>query len=73
MIVVTAPTGHIGSRLLLTELLRPDQPGETVRVVARDPARLPEAVRDRVEVVTGSHHTRTSSTAPSPARTPCSG
>ncbi|OAR25849.1 NmrA family transcriptional regulator [Streptomyces sp. ERV7] len=29
--------------------------GEEVRVVVRDPARLPEAVRGRVEVVTGSH------------------
>ncbi|MGW5353933.1 NAD(P)H-binding protein [Streptomyces sp. NPDC004031] len=57
MIVVTAPTGNIGRRLL--PLLLDPAPGgatrETVRVVVRDPARLPAAVRDRVEVVTGSH------------------
>ncbi|MBM7774476.1 uncharacterized protein YbjT (DUF2867 family) [Actinokineospora baliensis] len=51
MIVITAPTGNIG-RSLLPLLL---DAGAPVRVVARDPARLPEAVRDRVEVVTGSH------------------
>ncbi|MFF0745423.1 NAD(P)H-binding protein [Streptomyces sp. NPDC004111] len=55
MIVITAPTGNIGSRLL--SLLVEDAPahGEEVRVVVRDPARLPESVRGRVEVVTGSH------------------
>ncbi|GAB3889317.1 NAD(P)H-binding protein [Kibdelosporangium lantanae] len=53
MIVITAPTGNIGRRLLpaLVEATR----GEEVRVVVRDPARLPEAVRERVEVITGSH------------------
>lgn len=53
MIVITAPTGNIGRRLLprLVEAAR----GEELRVVVRDPARLPAAVRDRVEVVTGSH------------------
>ncbi|BBA97055.1 hypothetical protein RVR_2622 [Actinacidiphila reveromycinica] len=51
MIVVTAPTGHIGSRVL-ADLL---EHGEQVRVVARDPERLPARVRERVEVVTGSH------------------
>lgn len=51
MIVITAPTGQIG-RQLLQRLL--DQE-ETLRVIVRDPARLPEAVRERVEVVTGSH------------------
>ncbi|MBE1468919.1 NAD(P)H-binding protein [Kibdelosporangium phytohabitans] len=29
--------------------------GEDLRVVVRDPARLPDGVRERVEVVTGSH------------------
>ncbi|MFJ8043534.1 NAD(P)H-binding protein [Kitasatospora sp. NPDC096147] len=56
MIVITAPTGHIG-RHLLTLLLAPAVE-EPVRVVVRDPGRLPAAVRDRVEVVTGSHGDR---------------
>ncbi|WP_410615187.1 NAD(P)H-binding protein [Amycolatopsis sp. lyj-109] len=51
MIVITAPTGQIGGRLLSLLL----EAGEELRVVVRDPARLPESVRDRVEVVTGSH------------------
>lgn len=51
MIVITAPTGNIGSRLLSQLVTRE----EKVRVVVRDPARLPESVRGRVEVVTGSH------------------
>jgi uncharacterized protein YbjT (DUF2867 family) len=51
MIVVTAPTGQIG-RQLLDILLTGDEP---VRVIARDPSRLPAHVRDRVDVVTGSH------------------
>ena len=51
MIVVTTPTGNIGHHLV-EDLL---DVGETVRVVARDPAKLDGAVRDRVEVVEGSH------------------
>jgi uncharacterized protein YbjT (DUF2867 family) len=51
MIVVTAPTGTIG-RQVLAHLL---DGGEPVRVVARDPSRLPAPTRDRVEVVAGSH------------------
>lgn len=54
MIVVTAPTGHIGSQIL-TDLLQQDK---QVRVVVRDPDRLPARVRDRVEVVAGSHRDR---------------
>lgn len=50
MIVVTTPTGNIG-RSVLHGLL---QSGETVRVVARDPSRLPPEPADRVEVVQGS-------------------
>ncbi|MET9600736.1 NAD(P)H-binding protein [Streptomyces sp. NPDC006459] len=54
MIVITAPTGNIGSHLL--SLLLESAPAcEELRVVVRDPARLPDAVRDRVEVITGSH------------------
>ncbi len=51
MIVVTTPTGNIG-RHVVSILL---DAGEPVRVVARDPARLPQAVRDRAEVIEGSH------------------
>jgi uncharacterized protein YbjT (DUF2867 family) len=51
MIVVTTPTGGIGSQVL-NHLV---EAGEAVRVIARDPERLPAALRDRVEVVAGSH------------------
>ncbi|MFE6922555.1 NAD(P)H-binding protein [Nocardia sp. NPDC057663] len=55
MIVITAPTGNIG-RLLLSELLESaPAAGEELRVIVRDPARLPGAARGRVEVITGSH------------------
>ncbi|SES45763.1 NAD(P)H-binding protein [Actinokineospora terrae] len=51
MIVITTPTGNIGRRLLplLTDTTEP------LRVVVRDPTRLPDTVRDRAEVITGSH------------------
>ncbi|CAN3985516.1 NAD(P)H-binding protein [Kitasatospora purpeofusca] len=55
MIVITAPTGNIGRRLLSLLVEAAPAHGEELRVVVRDPARLPEGVRDRVEVVTGSH------------------
>ncbi|MBM9508659.1 NAD(P)H-binding protein [Actinacidiphila acididurans] len=51
MIVITTPTGHIGRQVLGRVLAG----GEPVRVVVRDPARLPDAVREQVEVVQGSH------------------
>lgn len=51
MIVVTAPTGVIGRQVLARVLGGP----EPIRVIARDPARLPARVRDQVEVVPGSH------------------
>ncbi|HEX3790341.1 MAG TPA: NAD(P)H-binding protein [Pseudonocardiaceae bacterium] len=51
MIVVTTPTGQIGGQVL-DRLVAAAVP---VRVVVRDAARLPESVRDRVEVVEGSH------------------
>jgi uncharacterized protein YbjT (DUF2867 family) len=51
MIVVTAPTGNIGIQLL-GHLLDGDEP---VRVIARNPAALPDRVRERVEIVPGSH------------------
>jgi uncharacterized protein YbjT (DUF2867 family) len=54
MIVLTAPTGHIGSQLLANLITR----DEAVRVVVRDPEKLPAQARDRVEVVVGSHKDR---------------
>ncbi|MCX4775668.1 NAD(P)H-binding protein [Streptomyces sp. NBC_01264] len=51
MIVITAPTGRIGHRVLGT-LAQGDHP---LRVIARDPSRLDPAVRERVAVVRGSH------------------
>ncbi|MFB9836740.1 NAD(P)H-binding protein [Actinoallomurus acaciae] len=51
MIVITAPTGNIGHQVL-DHVLAGDQP---VRVIVRDPAKLPTDVRDRVEAIKGSH------------------
>lgn len=50
MIVVTTPTGHIGSGVV-QQLLAAQ---EAVRVVARDSSRLSEEVRGKVEIVQGS-------------------
>lgn len=54
MIVVTTPTGQIGS-VLVRRLLAENQ---DVRVVVRSPSRLADDVRERVEVVVGSHGDR---------------
>jgi uncharacterized protein YbjT (DUF2867 family) len=43
MIVITAPTGQIGRQVLASVL----DGGEPVRVIARDPSRLPAHVRGR--------------------------
>lgn len=51
MIVITTPTGNIGHQVLAHVLAA----GQAARVIARDPARLPGGVRDRVEVLPGSH------------------
>jgi uncharacterized protein YbjT (DUF2867 family) len=51
MIVVTTPTGAIGSKVV-RNLLDHDS---LVRVIARDPERLPDDVRDRIEIVPGTH------------------
>jgi uncharacterized protein YbjT (DUF2867 family) len=50
MIVVTTPTGFIGSKVV-RELLGEN---EKVRVIARVPEKLPAEVRDWVEVIRGS-------------------
>src|SRR4029453_12925873 len=49
-ILVTTPTGRIGRRIV-PELLAPEF---SVRVIVRDPTRLPEQIGQRVEVVRGS-------------------
>jgi len=51
MIVVTTPTGNIG-RHVVEHLLAA---GETLRLIVRDPGKLPQEVRDQVEIVQGSH------------------
>jgi uncharacterized protein YbjT (DUF2867 family) len=51
MIVITAPTGTIGHQVLENVL----NGGAAVRVVLRDPKRLPSHLRERVEIVQGSH------------------
>ena len=50
MIVVTTPTGQIGSQVLSNIV----DSTETIRVITRDPARLSRRVRERVEVMQGS-------------------
>ena len=51
MIVVTTPTGNIG-RHVVRHLLGAGKP---VRLIVRDPSKLPTEVRDQVEIVQGSH------------------
>jgi len=51
MIIITTPTGSIGHQVL-ENVLRGHEP---IRVIARDPSRLPSDVRERIEVVQGSH------------------
>ncbi|MFE0103669.1 NAD(P)H-binding protein [Streptomyces sp. NPDC059009] len=58
MMVITTPTGDIGSQVLRILLDRAPVHGEKLRVIVRDPARLPDSVREHglVDVVTGSHN-----------------
>ena len=51
MIVITTPTGDIGHRVLHHVL----HGSEPVRVIARDPSRIPQEIRERVEFIQGSH------------------
>ena len=51
MIVITTPTGDIGHQVLQNVL----QGNEPVRVIARDPLRIPQEIRQRIEVIQGSH------------------
>jgi len=51
MIVITAPTSNIGHQVVENLL----NAGEALRVIAREPTRLAPNVRERVEVVAGTH------------------
>ncbi len=51
MIVVTTPTGQIGHQVLNNLLAS----SESIRVIVRDPSRLSPHLRERLEVVQGSH------------------
>jgi len=51
MIVITTPTGQIGRQVLGNVL----KSGKPIRVIVRDPSRLPSEARKRIDVVQGSH------------------
>jgi hypothetical protein len=51
MIVITTPTGDIG-RQVLKLVVQGIQP---IRVIARDPSRIAQEIRQCVEVIPGSH------------------
>jgi uncharacterized protein YbjT (DUF2867 family) len=55
MIVITTPTGDIGSQVLSALLETAPATGDKLRVIVRDPATLADPVRGRVDVVPGSH------------------
>jgi uncharacterized protein YbjT (DUF2867 family) len=55
MIVITTPTGDIGSQLLRALLRGAPSNGEGLRAIVRDPAKLPDSIRERIDIVTGSH------------------
>lgn len=52
-IVVTAPTGNIGSQVLANLLASSSD--AKIRVIVRDPSRLSAQVLEKVEVIQGSH------------------
>lgn len=54
MIVVTTPTGQIGSQVV-DHLLASPATAPRLRLIARDPDRLPARVRENTEIVRGSH------------------
>jgi uncharacterized protein YbjT (DUF2867 family) len=51
MIVITTPSGQIGHQVLVSLL----ESREELRVISLDPSALPADVRERVEIVEGSH------------------
>lgn len=52
MIVVTTPTGQVGQHVVQGLLAA----SESIRVIVRNPQRLPSEVRNQVEVVQGNHN-----------------
>jgi uncharacterized protein YbjT (DUF2867 family) len=51
MILITTPRGQIGQQILANLL----DSGEALRAIDRDPSQLPAQIRERVEIVEGSH------------------
>ncbi len=51
MIVITTPTGAIGHQVLANVI----GSGEKIRVIARDASKIPGSIRQRVEIIEGSH------------------
>jgi uncharacterized protein YbjT (DUF2867 family) len=51
VIVLTTPTGNIGSQVL-RHLVQAEEP---IRVIARDPSRIASDLRERIEVIEDSH------------------
>ena len=51
MLVITTPTGQIGTQVLALLLEHRDR----IRVIVRDPLRLDSGVRRRVDIIQGSH------------------
>ncbi len=51
MIVITAPTSQIGSKVVSALV----DTGKPLRLIVRDPAKLPKHIHERVEIVEGSH------------------
>ena len=55
MLVLTTPTGNIGHHVLQDVLNDPTAGTRGVRVIVRDPSKIPAHLRERVEVIQGSH------------------
>jgi uncharacterized protein YbjT (DUF2867 family) len=51
MIVITTPTGSVGRQVLEAMVGR----GKPLRVIAREPERIPQPLRANIEVLAGSH------------------
>ena len=51
MIVITTPTGAIGHQVLENVI----DSGEKIRVIVRDASKIPATLRERVEIIEGSH------------------
>lgn len=55
MIVITTPTGAIGHQVLQNLLGSEKGEREGIRVIVRDASKIPADLRERVEVIEGSH------------------